>query len=49
MSLPMESVYKHVIVSGIIDIETLLYPHIGKEPIEIMLSKIEDYGLWDEV
>ncbi len=49
MSLPMECVYKQILVSRIIDIETSLNSHIGKVPVEIMLSKIKDYGLGHEV
>ncbi len=48
MSLPMESVYKQSLVSKIIDIE-ILNSHIGKGPVEIMMSKIKDYGLGHEV
>ncbi len=47
MSLPMECVYKQIVVSRIIYIE--LNSHIGKGPVEIMLSKIKDYGLGHEV
>ncbi len=49
MSLPMECVYKQILVSRIIDIETSLNSHISKGPVEIMLSKIKDYGLGHEV
>ncbi len=49
MSLPIECVYKQILVSRIVDIEISLNSHIGKEPVEIMLSKIKDYGLGHEV
>ncbi len=49
MSLPMDCVYKQILVSRIIDIETSVNSHIGKGPVEIMLSKIKDYGLGHKV
>ncbi len=49
MSLPMESVYKQILVSRIIDIEISLNSYVGKGPVEIMLSKIIDLGLGHEV
>ncbi len=49
ISLPIESVYKQVLFSRIIDIEISLNSHVGKRPVEIMLFKIKDYGLRYEV
>ncbi len=49
MSLPMESVYKQILVSRIIDFEISLNSHIGKGPVEIMLSKRKGYGWGHEV
>ncbi len=49
MSLPMESVYKQMLVSRIIDIEISFNSQIGKRPVEIMQSKMNYYGLGHEV
>ncbi len=49
MSLPMECVCKQILLSRIIDIGTSLNSHIGKGPVEIMQSKMTDYGLGHEV
>ncbi len=49
MSLSMKSVFKQILVSRIIDIEISLNSHIGKGSVEIMQSKIKDYGLGHEV
>ncbi len=38
----MESVYKQILVSRIIDIEISLKSHIGKGIVEIMSNKIMD-------
>ena len=49
MALPMENVYKQILVMRSIDIETSVNTKVGKGPVDIMLSTINKYGLIDEV